>query len=119
MDYYKIEYYLQAKTEEEPSLQYDYIIRTNRAIQSVKGYISKREKFFSEYSTNWKTMEDGEEFEIWHRSIKPSVIKSFQKEYNSDTIERFILVKKPLTREANDKLKDEAGNNCQNAFTKY
>ena len=118
MNYFKIEYYSKS-SEDNSDVEYTYVVKSNMIDRTLKGRISRDEKFYSEISTQWKTVENDGQFETWRKDIKPSVIKRWQEEFLSPETERFVLVKKALTYEANNQLEEECDYNWREMYTIY
>ena len=112
MSLYKVEYWSQEE-EVSPKKSYSYVIDALGDRQD-KSYVSTRDKFYPEYSTPWKIVENESDTEIitYKREIKKKILKEWAMNKPSDLwkteIQRYILVKKALTKTSSMKFFEES-----------
>ena len=112
MSLYKVEYWSQKEEEISPKMLRSYTINATDDRQA-KSFVSKRDKFYPEYSTPWKLVENESDTEtiIYKREIKKKILKEWAMNKPNDLwkieIQRYILVKKPLTETSNKKFLEE------------
>lgn len=106
MALYKVEYWVQDENDEQPEMRYSDIYY-HTCDRSMKSYITKREKFYPEFSTPWKQIGDEPDFESWSRSIKQSTLKKWRDEHLTSEQTRFVIIRKALTANSNGQLEKE------------
>ena len=120
MALYKIEYWSQREQDEEAKCRHNYVLVCD-SDRKLKMYVTNREKFFPEFSTRWKTLESGLDFDIWRRDLKKNILTEWREEHTAGSrdVERFVLVKKATTMLADDILNAQCDNKPYRVYTTY
>ena len=105
---YKVEYWVQYEGDQNAKKSHEYVCfaATDR---QAKTFVSVSEKFYPEFCAPWKTSRDDEEAQVFTKSFKKKVLNEFKPMSlkTRKTLKRYLVLRKPLTSEGQDKLDKE------------
>ena len=105
---YKVEYWVQYEGDPKATMARSFVC-TTPSDRRAKTFASVTEKFYPEYCSAWKTLRDDDVELVFTKSFKKKVLNEFKPLTATarKTLKRYLVVRKPLTREGQDKLDKE------------
>ena len=120
MALYKVEFWVQEVKDKEVKCRHEQIIASN-SDRKLKMHVSNFYKFFPEFSTRWKKLSEGLDFDMWKRELKEDILTDWREKHigGCTDVVRFVVVKKAMTPAAKDLLTKECDNNPSQVYTTY